>query len=130
MTSDTSKLSVVGAAPTGEAGESLAHRTSEPDAPGGAGSKEPKRFVWLLAALLLVVSAFLITQAQRVNELDQQVQALTYELTTARSDIEAQRQHLRVVRGEVKGVHAAAGDLERRIAELGVLADLDPLETR
>jgi len=130
VTSDTPKLSIVGATPTGESGESLAHRPSEPDSLEEAGSKEPKRLVWLLAALLLVVSAFLIMQAQRVSELDQQVQALTFELTTARGDIEAQRQHLRVVRGQVSGVHAAASELERRIAELGTLADLDPLETR
>ena len=83
-----------------------------------------------MGALLVVVSAFLIAQVQRARELDLRVQAVTVELNAAQNDIEAHRQHLRAVRGELGGVHAAASDLERRISELGELADRDPLETR
>ena len=67
---------------------------------------------------------------QQVRDLDRKVQSLGVELTAARRDALAHREHLRAVQGEVGAVHAAASELERRLAELDVLAGRDPLETR
>ena len=128
MTTHKPKLSVVGVAPTEESGESEIHRpavSTAPEATGGAGQP---RLVWLLAALLLLLSGFLIAQVQRARNLDSRVQALTGELISAREDVVAQRNHLGVVQGEVSLLHSAASELERRLAALGELAGRDPLE--
>jgi len=128
--SNQPKLSVIGEAPTGDSGEPETQRAAEAASSETAGraGPGPGRLIWLMAALLLAVSAFFIAQMQHVRELEGRVQTLTVELSGARQDVEAHRQHLRAVRGEVGAVQAAAGELERRIAELDKLAGRDPLE--
>ncbi len=130
MTSNEPKLSVIGAAPTGESAESESRRRAEPASPPAARESPQKRLLWLLAALLLAVSAFLIAQVQQVRDLDRKVQSLGVELSAARRDALAHREHLRAVQSEVGAVHAVASELERRLAELDVLAGRNPLETR
>jgi len=125
------KLSVVGDEPTGESeSDSATQHVAEAASYEIAKGVWQNRLVWLLAALLLAVSAYLIAQMQHVRDLDLRVQTLTVELSGAQKDVEAQRQHFRAVQGEVGAVQAAAIELERRMAELGELAGRDPLAAR
>lgn len=130
MASNGPKFSVVGATPSGEPGESQTSPSAESAPQEASGGSLHRRLLWLLAALVLILCVFLVERVQHARDLDRRVQALTTDLADARTDLESQRQHLLVLKGEVGVVHAAASELERRLAALRELADRDPLETR